>query len=267
MNILSNFYTFLVSKDTIDNILLSLLSSLIAYIIAMLFHTRFPNLAAFFFWKPFSQRLNIVPSEVETPFDPRLRAGEQSSLLLRGEVVSLSEVLHFFRSQCKTDPRVASVGNEADFDLVKGKNLFIIGGPKYNSAATIFLKEISKELFYLPKRLIQKSQLESNDPQMKAFVGKDINSPDYTYQFHDEIQYAMVVFRKNLYTSGKHVLLVGGLSHAATLAGITWIVSRPFPFWLQTRKQHEGFQAIIQCRVIGQAQVSKIEQVFYQELS
>jgi len=187
-------------------------------------------------------------------------------MLLRGEVAGLGELLHFFRSECKTNPRIASLSHKADFDAIKGKNLFIVGGPKYNSAATAFMQEVSDEVPYQFKRLLQNDRVKANDPELKMFVGKNANYPNYTYDFHEEIQYATVVFRKDLYASGKNVLFVGGLSNVATLAGTTWILSRPFPFWRRTRKQHKGFQAIVKCRVIGQAQASKIELVFYEEL-
>lgn len=266
MNILSGLYTFLVSKDTVRNIILSLLCSFIAYLIAMLFHARLPNLSVLFFWKQFSRRLNIIPSEVKIPFDPQLRAEDRPSLLLRGEVAGLSDMLHFFRSHCKATPQTVALHDKAGLDSVKGRNLFLIGGPKYNSAAKEFLQEISGELPYQFKRLLQNDRMKTNDPELKIFVGRDASYPDYTYNFREEIQYATIIFRKNLYASGKAILFVGGLSNAATLAGITWTLSRSFPFWLQTRKQRKGFQALIKCRVIGQAQASKIELVFYQEL-
>lgn len=266
MNILSGLYTFLLSKDTFHNIVLSLLCSFIAYLIAMLFHARFPNLAVLFFWKQFSRKLSIIPSEVKTPFDPQLRAGEWPSLLLRGEVAGLGEMLHFFRAHCKATPRILSLQNKAGFDAVKDRNLLIIGGPKYNMAAKDFLQEISSELPYQFKRLLQHDRIKTNDPELKTFVGRNANYPDYTYNFQEETQYATIIFRKNLYASGRDILFIGGLSSAATLAGITWTLSRPLHFWLQTRKQRKGFQALIKCRVIGQTQASKIELVFYQEL-
>lgn len=267
MNIFNGFYTFLLSRDTVNNILLSLISSFIAYLIATIFHARLPNVSVLLFWKRFSQGLTIVPSEVRTPFDPRLRAGEQLSLLLRGEVTGLGEILHFFRSQCKQSPHIVSLNDQTDFDALKDRNLFIVGGPKYNIAATAFMQEIADEVPYQFKRLLQSDRRKVNDPALKVFVGRNTHYPNYTYNFHEEIQYATIIFRKDLYASEKNVLLVAGLSHAATLAGITWILARPFPFWQRTRKQRKGFQALIKCRVIGQANASKVELIFYEELA
>lgn len=267
MDTIKGFYTFLLSKETIYNILLSLLSSLVTFLVAVIFRLRFPDVSILLFWKQFSHQLKIVASEVKLSFDPQLRAGEQPSLLLQGEVAGLGEILHFFRTKCKAIPQIVSLSDEADFDAVKDENLFIVGGPKYNRAARAFLQEISGELFYQFKRLLQSERIKANDPQLKVLVGKNAKYPNYTYDFHEEIQFASIIFRKNLYNSGKAVLFVGGLSNVSTLAGVTWILSRPFPFWLRARKQRKGFQAIIKCRVIGQVQASKIEVVFYQELS
>lgn len=236
------------------------------YLLAAALRIRLPNLSILLFWKGFSQRLAIIASEVKTPFDPQMRAGAPPSLLLPGEVVALGEMLHFLRSKCKTDPHIVSVSNEADFDRSKDKHLFILGGPKYNYAAREFLQEISDELFYQPKRLLQDDKVKANDPELKVFVGKNARYPNFTYDAQREIQYATIIFRKDLYVSGKSVLFIAGLSNVSSLAGVTWILTRSFPFWVQVRKQRKGFQAIIKCRVIDQTKVSKIESVFYQEL-
>lgn len=254
------------SKDTIDNILLSLLSSFIAYIIAMLFHARFPNLAAFFFWKPFSRKMDIVVSEVKIPFEPQMRSGQHPYLLPLGEVVAIGELLHFFRSQCKTDPPIVSARDEVDFDNIKANNLLILGGSKYNNAARLILQEISEELYYIPMRALQSEVVRSNDPELKVFMGKNNDYPNFTYTFQKDVQYATIIFRKDLYVVGKSVLVVAGLSSVSSLAGVNWVLSRPFSFWQRARKQRKGFQAIIKCRVIGQAQPSKIELVFYKDL-
>ena len=266
MDIIKEFYNFLISKEVINNEISSIVSGLLMYLLAAALRIRLPNVPVLLFWKDFSKELAIVASEVKTSFDPQMRAGSTPSLLLPGEVVALGEMLHFFRSECKTDPHIVSVSNDADFDRSKDKNLFLLGGPKYNSVAREFLQEISDELFYQPKRLLQDDKVKANDPEVKVFVGKNASYPNFTYDFQDEIQYATIVFRKDLYVSGKQVLFIAGLSNASSLAGVTWILTRPFSFWLRVRKQRKGFQAIIKCRVIDQAKASKIELAFYQEL-
>lgn len=267
MDIIKEFYDFLTAKDIINNVISSIVSGLLLSLLAAALRLRLPDLSILVFWKAFSQRLAIIASEVQTSFDPQMRAGSPSSLLLPGEVVALGEMLHFFRSECKTDPYIVSVSNEADFDRSKDKNLFILGGPKYNRTAREFLQEISDELFYKPKRLLQDDKVKANDPDLKVFVGKNARYPNFTYDSQRELQYATIILRKDLYVSGKYVLFIAGLSNVSSLAGVTWILTRPFPFWIRVRKQRKGFQAIIKCRVIDQAKVSKIESVFYQELA
>lgn len=268
MTIIQKVFESAFSQSVLHDLFISTVSGFFLSLLAALLHIRLPNFSVLLFWKSYAKRMTVVPSEVhKATVEPQMRPGERSPLLLYGEVIALGDLLHFFRDQCKSDPPIASVQSTADFGRVKDRNLFLVGGPKYNLAAKHFLQEIAPELYYLPKRLLHSGSMNVPDRGLKVFVGKTADYPTFTYDFQQETQYATIILRKNLYKEGRDVLCAAGLSNTATFAAVDWILNRPVSFWLRVRKQPKGFQAIIKCRVLDQTKVSKLELVFFHELS
>src|SRR6185312_3087814 len=195
-----------------------------------------------------------------------MRRADEADLRLffPSEVIATNNLLNFFRSLSKQEPQI--INNAADFDRVKDKNILILGGTKYNAPAKQFLQEIRGELFYIPKRLLD-NVANLTEHELKVFAGRDAGYPDLTYDFQKEIQPATIILRKGLYAENRAVLLIAGIGQESTLAGVVWLLSRPFSFWIRAGRQCKGFQAMLTCRVLSQYKVSNIQTAFYQELS
>jgi hypothetical protein len=262
MDIIKDNFVYIISSDGIRNIIASIVSAILTYIILAIFRIRIPNLSNILFWKSFSKKLIIVISEVPIEFEPLTRVGAQPQLTPICDAMALADFLNFFRSECKANPQIVSVNSKSDFDLIKDNNLLIIGGPKYNIAALEFLKEIDSELIYQFKRIRQQYQFKANDPDLKFFVS---NAPQYSNlqcKSDDEIDYGTIVIYNSPYVSAKKIVLIAGLSTLSSLAGANWIRTRPFHFWLRLNRQQKGAQIIIKCRSIDRVKVSNIEEVF-----
>lgn len=262
MDILNEIYRFIISNDGLNNIAASIVSAFITYIILAIFHIRLPLFSNYLFWKSFSKDLVVVISEVPIDYDPLVRIGTQPQLTPICDAMVLADFLNFLRSECKSNPQIVSVNGKADFDIIKDHNLLIIGGPKYNIAAFEFLKEIDKELIYQFRRIREPEPTTPIDPNLKCFASSSNDYYNIQCRSDDEFDYGMVVLRKSPYISGKHVLVVGGLSTLATLAAANWLRTRKFYFWLNSQRKYPGFQAVIKCRSIDRVKVSNIETLF-----
>lgn len=267
MSPLKDIVQVLSFKEVLDNIVVSVVSGSFLSLLAALLHVQLPDIAVLLFWKRYAKDLAVIPSGIQRfVVEPELRPGSRPILLTYGEVVAVSDLLHFFRVRCKANPRLAALQSAADFDRLKDQNLFIVGGPKDNRAAEMFLREIDMELYYQFKRLLPGRSAHEIDKDLKVLVGKTAAYPDLTYDAGTQVQYGTIVFRKDLYAFGKSVLCAAGLDHTSTLAAVNWVCSRPGSFWLRTRMQAKGFQAVIRCRVLDQTKVSKLELVVLREL-
>lgn len=253
----------LFSKDMGVAVIGGLLAAFVIFISSTVFRLRFPNFADILFWKKFCDGMVIIVSEAQVEFDPQLRASPSNSVFLRSEVAATNNLLNFIRAHFHKEREVE--GGSTYFDKLKDKNLFIIGGPKYNEAAWRFLTEIKDELLYVPRRLLPGAE-KLNEQEMKVFVGRDTKYPNLTCDFEHEIQPVMIVLRKDLYAEKKWVLLVAGLQQEGSLAGIEWLTTRPASFWWCAIRTQKGFQAMLQFRVINQYKVSNIKEVFHQAL-
>ncbi len=268
MVIIKEVFESAFSQGVLSGVFTAIVSGLLLSFLGALWHIRLPGLSVLLFWKSYTKGMRVVTSEVyKAAVEPQMRPGRRSALLLYGEVVALGDLLHFFRDRCKVDPQVASVRDTPDFDRIKDRNLFLVGGPKYNLAAKKFLQEVDPELYYQCKRLLPDRDIHATDRDLKVFIGRTADYPNFTYDLKQEIQYATIILRKDLYTAGKSVLCAAGLSNISTFAAVDWLLSRPPSFWFRVRRQQKGFQAIIKCRVLDHAKVSKLELVFFQELS
>ena len=256
----------LFSRDVTLAVVGAMASTFIIYICTVVLHFRLPNLANLLFWKQFAEGLVIAVSEVKVSIEPQMRAGDEADtrLYFPSEVVATNKLLDFLRGGCRQEPQITS--SSADFDTMRDRNILIVGGSRYNEVARRFMQEIKGELFYVPRRLLGNAA-KLAEHELRFFIGRDASYPDFTYSFQEEAQPATVILRKDLYAEGQTVLLVAGISQESTLAGVTWVLSRPACFWMRVRRYRKGFQAIIRCRVISQYKVSNIREIFYQELS
>ena len=240
------------------SLIASLCASALTYMVVAVFKIRIPSAANILFWRSFVRGLVITISEVPLPYDPPMRAGEQSPLTPMGDALALGEVVRLMRAHRYPAPEVVSAQSSQALDRVKHQNLLIIGGPKYNFAAQQCLTQLDNILPYQFRRLRPKQQAKRTirDVDLKRFVGSS-DLPDVVPDASQDLDFGMALLARNPYNDDKQVLIIGGLSGLSTLAAFLWLQkSRPI-FWLRLRRR-KGFQAIVQCRSVATTRVSNI---------
>ena|SRR5215475_10233889 len=81
------------THDIQVNLIASVLASAITYIAVAVLRFRIPSAGYLLFWRKFARDLIIIISEIDVPYDPNVKRGEQPPLTPMGDAMVLGEFL------------------------------------------------------------------------------------------------------------------------------------------------------------------------------
>jgi hypothetical protein len=240
----------------------SIVASALTYLATAVFKLRLPTFATYFFWRKFSKQTVLLISEVPIPYDPKLIKGSAPPLTPMGDAVSLLRIVDFLTYRIRGTTDIVSAPTEDQFLSLRSKNLVIVGGPKYNTAAAQVLSELGPSLPYQFKRMVTPAARSVDDGEMKRIVACRPGLTDIVMLFDDEYDYGMIIVAKSPYATGRYVVVAAGLGTHGSLAATTYLLEARGLDLMRALWNPSGLQLIVRGRAIDPMRVSDIQLLF-----
>jgi len=236
------------SDDFTIGVASSLVASAVTYLATVVYRLRLPHLSTLVLWRRMRTNMVIVPSAIEASLDPQPTAGRRYSLIPLAEARALVETLENVSLRVRANPPMSSVETEDDFRALKGKNLIVVGGPRFNAACRFLLVRLGPRLRFQFRRLIDTS-IPQDDPSLKRFVDRSREPISLELPQAGDREYGMLVFVRNPFQPDSLVVCAAGLNQLSTLAAVRYAFKIRGWRLLRAFIRGDGVQFMLSCDV------------------